>query len=704
MRALALGGNAVDAAIATNAAIAVTGPHLCGMGGDLFALVHHHGDVHALNSTGRAGSRRRRSGPPSTRSNRDAVPARHPGRHRARMRRRLGRTARTLRHAANGGPAATGGRSRQGWLPRQPAAGRRRPSRRRGRPCRTSPSSSIRQRIPAPGSGALALPEPCETSPRAGEPRSTRASSATGCAPSEMGSSPSPTSPAHRRIGSSRCIASAFGVDLWTMPPNSQGYLALGAAALCRRTRPARPSPTMSALAHLLIEAATAAGFDRPDVLSDTADGSELLGNIAGRLGLIDAERASDRWSPGRRGDTTYLCVIDGERDGRVADPVQRRRLRLGAGGAEHGDQPAQSGPRVQSAATGTRPSSGPVAARRTPCARPWPRRARCCERCSGRWAATPSRRSSCSWRRGCSATGNRRAWRSTPVAGRCRGRSLGSTPGRAARTDGHRSRARRRTSGLQDLPREGTTSESLPAFDSGFGHAHAIVIDDDGFRVGAADPRTVVGSAAGCDRSTIRTCASTRTSSAPCRCRTRAIRSVASTARRFGNDAVVECYKNLVELGQDRRSTRLRHDVAHRAPLPVRGLRGAAQPDPVRAAPGDAHQGPAPRADVQRRPAVAPVAAGRGLRHRRHPHRWPDGVRRRPWHGATRSMGVGHRGGQRRQRHVCRARPHQPRDLRGVDGGHQAGLVPGAVQLPRQAHACSRPTTCPTGARWSTT
>src|SRR5262245_56072202 len=50
------GGNAVDAAIATNAAMAVVGPPMCGMGGDLLALVHVGGEVVALNSSGRAGS------------------------------------------------------------------------------------------------------------------------------------------------------------------------------------------------------------------------------------------------------------------------------------------------------------------------------------------------------------------------------------------------------------------------------------------------------------------------------------------------------------------------------------------------------------------------------------------------------------------------------------------------------------------------
>jgi gamma-glutamyltranspeptidase/glutathione hydrolase len=55
---LAAGGSAADAAVAANAVLAVTAPHLCGMGGDLFALVHLPGEPvpRALNASGRAGS------------------------------------------------------------------------------------------------------------------------------------------------------------------------------------------------------------------------------------------------------------------------------------------------------------------------------------------------------------------------------------------------------------------------------------------------------------------------------------------------------------------------------------------------------------------------------------------------------------------------------------------------------------------------
>ena len=56
MSAFTRGGNAVDAAVAANAAIAVTAPHLCGMGGDLFALVRTpDGEIVGLNASGRAG-------------------------------------------------------------------------------------------------------------------------------------------------------------------------------------------------------------------------------------------------------------------------------------------------------------------------------------------------------------------------------------------------------------------------------------------------------------------------------------------------------------------------------------------------------------------------------------------------------------------------------------------------------------------------
>jgi gamma-glutamyltranspeptidase len=50
------GGNAVDAAIAANLVMTAVRPHMCGIGGDLFMLIHMaaSGTFEALNASGRA--------------------------------------------------------------------------------------------------------------------------------------------------------------------------------------------------------------------------------------------------------------------------------------------------------------------------------------------------------------------------------------------------------------------------------------------------------------------------------------------------------------------------------------------------------------------------------------------------------------------------------------------------------------------------
>ena len=58
LRVLQEGGNAVDAAVAMAAVLAVVRPHMNGVGGDAFVLVYEAatGEVHALNGSGRAGA------------------------------------------------------------------------------------------------------------------------------------------------------------------------------------------------------------------------------------------------------------------------------------------------------------------------------------------------------------------------------------------------------------------------------------------------------------------------------------------------------------------------------------------------------------------------------------------------------------------------------------------------------------------------
>src|SRR5579875_3343349 len=56
LNVLRRGGSAVDAAIATNAVLAVVAPYVCGIGGDLFAQVYsaRDGSLVGLNGSGRA--------------------------------------------------------------------------------------------------------------------------------------------------------------------------------------------------------------------------------------------------------------------------------------------------------------------------------------------------------------------------------------------------------------------------------------------------------------------------------------------------------------------------------------------------------------------------------------------------------------------------------------------------------------------------
>ena len=70
-----------------------------------------------------------------------------------------------------------------------------------------------------------------------------------------------------------------FGVELCSLPPNSQGYLTLGTARLAADAG-LPPDPDEALWAHLLIEAATAAAYDRPAQLHEGADGAALVADI----------------------------------------------------------------------------------------------------------------------------------------------------------------------------------------------------------------------------------------------------------------------------------------------------------------------------------------------------------------------------------------------------------------------------------------
>ncbi len=121
----------------------------------------------------------------------------------------------------------------------------------------------------------------------------------------------------------------AWGHQLYTVPPASQGYLSLAAAGILEGTPiPPDESP---AWAHLHIEAAKLAGYDRPDVLFDGADGQALLDEdrLSARRAQLDPQAASKVGGTYGDGGTIYLCATDA--DGMGVSLIQSNASGFGA-------------------------------------------------------------------------------------------------------------------------------------------------------------------------------------------------------------------------------------------------------------------------------------------------------------------------------------------------------------------------------------
>ena len=314
--ALARGGNAVDAAIATNAAIAVTGPHMCGMGGDLLALVHDGATVHALNSSGRAGSgasadRLRAEGFISMPFRHDVRVVTVPGcvDGWCALHARFGRLgleelfAPAIRLAEDGFPASAELVAALSGLDER---GRR------------SMVELVSQAI-RPGAVVHRPGMAAALRAVAAGGRDAFYGGSFGSGLQAMGGDWYADEDFAGPIADwvTPLEAEVWGHRLSTIPPNSQGYLTLSGALIAADLD--LPDDTADPRwAHLLIESAVAAGFDRPDALYDGADGPSLLAaaRLDPRRETIDPTRASNRWMPSQRGDTTYLCAVDGDRMG----------------------------------------------------------------------------------------------------------------------------------------------------------------------------------------------------------------------------------------------------------------------------------------------------------------------------------------------------------------------------------------------------
>ena len=302
------GGNAVDAAIAASAVLTVTSQHMCGMGGDLFALVHlEKGDPFCLNASGWAGSgadpdRLRAEGHKSMPFKGDIRSVPVPGCVDGWV--ALAERFANLPLATLLAPAieiAGSGFSVPGHL-----------------------AASAKRVADVPGADDYQGLAKGDRLVRPGIERSLSAIATGGRDQFYLGE----FGDALLEIGDGEYGVNdlqhhhaewvdplwldAWNHRLWTVPPNSQGYLSLLGAGIAEGLD--IPKETDDGLwSHLLVEAARHAAFDRIDALFDGADGMALLQQdlITKRRSNIKSDSAASLGDTYAGGGTIYLSTTD---------------------------------------------------------------------------------------------------------------------------------------------------------------------------------------------------------------------------------------------------------------------------------------------------------------------------------------------------------------------------------------------------------
>ena len=313
---LARGGSAADAAVAAGAAMAVTSPHMCGLGGDVFAVVVAPDRAPAaLNASGRAGS----GADPDGLRAQGAV----------RMPFREDVRSITVPGCVDGLVALQG---RFGRLAPADVLAPAIRLARNGFP--VSPTLALASRVLAPEVRARAFggPEVLARGRRLRLPGVGRALAEIAAGGRDAFYAGAP--------GEALCALGAglFSADdvraaqadwvtplsiaaldrrLWTVPPNSQGYLTLSSAWIAEQACVAE-DPGDASWAFHLVQAARQAARDRIAVLHEHADGEALLSaeRLAPRAQAVGTRAGRGLAEAYGDGDTTYLCAVDADRMG----------------------------------------------------------------------------------------------------------------------------------------------------------------------------------------------------------------------------------------------------------------------------------------------------------------------------------------------------------------------------------------------------